>query len=374
MKTYVPIEPRLSKETLRSHGRSRQIYDLEPRPYGNTDDPEHNALSYWQIRARPDDLLSPFIWGHAALMLVCGGYFTPSKAPKIEHLKSYKPQRVTNGFGEESTSTKPDPSLSNLSTTNGLLLAMMLAGFTWEECGDCLMRHEHAGGAYWAWMHQEWDQDTLIETLKDLRDSKKDKKGPRGVRIPDHGPLSIKGRDPWKDPLLSLSGIPDKESSCIPSSIHLGTGEVQELDLRPVKEILHSIRSQCSTSQIMGGPDDAPVRVVGPGPIKSDKSIKFYGASRPGSLIDDLYLPWLMEVGALVEHTDLHKVLDEKGKARARGPVPHKGYRLADDLDEGVLCSLWPVPSSLPSFPVKEIEQIEPSEPLTMEKVLELVG
>lgn len=373
MKTYVPIEPRLSKETLRSHGRSRQIYDLEPRPYGNTDDPEHNALSYWQIRARPDDPHSPFIWGHAALSLVCGGYFTPSKAPKTDHLKSYKPQRVTNGFGEESTSTKPDPSLSNLSTTNGLLLAMMLAGFTWEECGECLMRHEHAGGAYWAFMHREWDTDTLEATLKDLRDSKKDKKGPHGVRIPDHGPLSIKGRDPWNDSLLSLSGIPDKESSGIPSSIHLGTGEVLKLDRRNVKEILASIERQCSTSQIVSGPDDDPVRVVGAGALKRDKSIKL-GGSRPGSFIDDLYLPWLADQGYIEIHHDMRKVLDEKGNARARGPIPHKGYRLADDLDEGVLWSRWGASSSLPSVLVKETEQEEASEPLTLEMILKMCG
>ena len=344
------FNPWLTKAQLEEHNRKRQITPLDA-PYGyNVAD----CLNAIQVRARPDDPASPFIWGHAVLSLVCGGAFNPLKTATRYEGGRRKGYRVTHhGYEGLEDFPEPEPWLSNASTTNALLVAMGRARFTWEESLATLRRHSAAGGAYLEWMCRFSDEEKTERILSDWRASKvcESINSVTGevtqVCMFDHGPASIDPSwNPWtgltptsKPSLLDTPGISNKEGLSRTTFTHGKTGQEMGINSDRVREIIRVVRSQSLSSPLEA--DGVPV--VSPASIQKDERLHLKG--RASSFLRDLYLPYLVEQGKLIEHFEIEKV------APRRGPLPAVAYSLPPET---------PIPIKVldgPTFTIQDLMQ-----------------
>lgn len=127
------------------------------------DDSRGHPLSDLRYQAREQDPSSPFIWGHAARMLMHGGPWDLSK-PVAVSLK--RPRTMSAGYEGEYL-TEPNQGTSSASTTGSIVRQMLLAGFTAAEAADALEDPNNVGGQFWRWVgagkHGEEFQTQMLE-------------------------------------------------------------------------------------------------------------------------------------------------------------------------------------------------------------------
>lgn len=295
------IEPWLSKDVLGLLGyKTCQLYPLDEHPYGyRMPRTPRDPKSYWQVKARPGDPLSPFIWGHTALMMVMGGYYDPRSAPN-RYPGNRKPYRVRTG---EDVYQEPEPGFSDAHTTNALLAAMLNAGFTWDEAVETFERHEHAGGAYWAWVHRFTDEEKTQKMIQEWRGSKRDE---------SLTPISITtSMNPWRNNFLLnryTQGLSIKEK--VLYTPHEGfTVEIKS-------EVVEKLLRLIGNPSITGYESATGVQVATLPYLKKHGPVKHDGMLRDG------YIPWMIKQGLIIEHD---QILGGKG----RKP---RGFSLPDAL------------------------------------------
>lgn len=323
------FNPWLSQDTLTALSRQTQVYPLDV-PYGLTAGykPEegHSLLPYFQVKARPEDPTSPFIWGHAALMMVCGGAWRVGARQVKEDRREYVPEEAM-GYVENTVytvvGTKPQPHISTKKSTQDLIRAMTLAGFTRQETRDCLARHSEAGGAYWLWINswktfkeEFWINDGLVNRRTGE------------VIDPDHTPLRITSFDPWDGPYREEGETtPPAEKPTLPTYENPKTGWKTMIDPRTVALIIDVIEAQTLSTR----PQDSPSpweledrsRVATVQTLKGSSRFRFMG-KRADAYLREGYLPYLTEIGLLIAH---HGGIHKHGGGKGR--TPDVGYTLA---------------------------------------------
>lgn len=389
-----PFNPWLSPEALALIGRQQQVYPLDP-PYKPKD--SQHPYTKWVVRARPGDPDSPLIWGKYAFMMVCGGYFKPAdKRKALNRAKGRKPRVIKKDAGYDDDGHRevihePDVTLSTQSTTSTLIGAMGNAGFTEDEAKATLERFPLAGGAYWHFMHQYPDHEKTKQVVTDMFHNREYPIQTVTFSTGEVGwltePLSITHKiDPWgawhpssnlvdeeDRGIQSLEYYPGLYSKDLIDSlyVHPVTGRETRITRDRAEAVLFQVKQLTvalgphDRSPYIVGTDENPKRVATVNGILECPEFRFSyakGALREG------YIPWLLEVGALVEHTGVRKI------KKASGRTPHNGYTVAPNVSLGDLYPAWRAPVPVVSVPVKDIDRETVSEPLTMEMILEMMG
>jgi hypothetical protein len=102
--------------------------------------------------AREGDPNSPFIWGRNSDLLEKGGAGWDTE--EVTYLKTKKgtprkPRKVE--FYTDEFLTEPDPNVSSIKTIGLLMWAMVVAGWTFDECESAMLDPRNAGCSYWHW-------------------------------------------------------------------------------------------------------------------------------------------------------------------------------------------------------------------------------
>lgn len=327
------FDPYLSPDILRDHRRERQLYPFDPEPFkwerrqeiapGNLD----ALANFRHVKARPGDPESPFIWGTYAEMITCihGHWDTQALKTAVDAHKGRKPKKAVVRSGYESSDVatfwEPPVKVATAHTTGKLIGAMAVAGFTWQETKDTLLRHKEAGGAWWAWAQhwdgfdeERWKQDALIHRAT-------------GEVLPEHGPISaLSLPSAWRG-LISLTDPPggiskgDKDPNPIP--VDRG-GYTYDLHSHVVRKLIGLVRTQTGFSPVDASPwvNSAGDRVA------TSQTLKAQFLGKIDTLLRGGYLPWLVERGVLIEHRG-----GIRKSGGGKGRTPDVGYRLNPDAD-----------------------------------------
>lgn len=320
--SFAPI---LSDDVLALQRRAHQYYPLDAEPFGyearqakrklRGDDPR----TYWQIKARPGDPTSPFVWGNFALMLVCGGHYSHEHTKRVQ--TPTKRKRITvSGYEGREALYAPDPDHSDEGSTMLLLARMIEQGFTWSEARGTLERHPLAGGAYWAWITQlpKFDETGWREGACLVRAT--------GEVIEDHPPLDVHTlRDAWKS-FISLRDNSGSISKGDKETYSLTTEDYSyDLFLHTVRAIISHVKTQTSSDPWA---DRSPWVNAEGERVATATTLRPMFKGKIDTPMRKGYLPFLVDAGVLIEYRGgIRKAQPGKGQP------PVRGYRINPDTD-----------------------------------------